>query len=115
MLGLGSMHVGTTNGFWSHPLPALYFPSTKRTHTPPFVCCAFPSGMGCAHSYISTCSAVQKWYPERKGVAAGTAVFGMVSFTRTRTHKPRTRATPEKLGSSTPDVELATFERFCVF
>ncbi len=36
------------------------------------------AGLGCAHSYISTCSAVQKWYPDRKGVAAGTAVFGMV-------------------------------------
>ena len=34
-------------------------------------------GLGCSHSYISTVSAVQKWYPDRKGVAAGVAVFGM--------------------------------------
>ncbi|RYG55381.1 hypothetical protein EON66_05430 [archaeon] len=39
-------------------------------------------GVGAAHVYISTCSAIQKWFPEFKGFATGVAVmgFGVGSF-----------------------------------
>lgn len=47
-------------------------------------------GIGAAIVYVSTCSCIQKWFPEFKGLATGIAVmgFGVGSFIWTTVGEP---------------------------